>query len=247
MNNALHTLRALGPIDVQNIRRDPLLKWIILIPLAMALMARSFLPTLLQQASALLEFDLLPYYPPLMAFTLLILTPILAGTVIGFLLLDQRDDHTLSALLVTPLTLNGYLAYRLISPSLASLLVSLVILPVSGLAPLSLIELAGVALSAAPLAPLYALFIATFAANKVQGFAISKATGVLMLPPVIAFFIPAAWRIVFGLAPNYWPGMLLWGLMDGSPGVWVYLPVGIVYQGLLLWLLLRRYNHVLKR
>jgi fluoroquinolone transport system permease protein len=244
---ALRTLQALGPIDFQNIRRDPLLKWLILIPVGMALMARTILPALLLKASALVDFDLLPYYPPLMAYTLQILTPMLTGMVIGFLLLDERDDHTLSALQVTPLALNGYLAYRLISPSLASLLVSLAILPVSGLASLSLLELAGVALSAAPLAPLYTLFIAATASNKVQGFAISKISGILLMPTLIAYLIPAGWRIVFGLSPTYWPGMLLWGLLDGNPAAWINLPLSLVYQGLLLWLLLRRYNHVLRR
>jgi fluoroquinolone transport system permease protein len=244
---ALNTVRALGPIDIQNIRRDPLLKWIVLIPLGMAFMARSILPDLLRQASVLVDFDLLPYYQPLMAYTLLILTPMLAGMVIGFLLLDQRDDHTLSALQVTPLTLNGYLVYRLVTPTIASLLVSLAVLQVSGLVRFSLSELFGVALNAAPLSCLYALFIASFAANKVQGFAITKVTGVILLPPLIAYFIPTGWRIVIGFVPTYWPGMMLWGLAEGNPAAWINLPVGLVVQGLLLWLLLRRYNHVMKR
>jgi fluoroquinolone transport system permease protein len=36
-----------------------------------------------------------------MSFVLL-MTPMLAGIVVGFLLLDQRDDQTLTALQVTP-------------------------------------------------------------------------------------------------------------------------------------------------
>jgi fluoroquinolone transport system permease protein len=43
---------------------------------------------------------------------LVVVMPALVGMVIGFLLLDQRDDQTLAALQVTPLTLNGYLIYR---------------------------------------------------------------------------------------------------------------------------------------
>ena len=243
----IQTVRALGPIDIQNIRRDPLLKWITIVPVLMALLSRSLLPVILQQASALVDFDLLPYYRPLMAYTLLIMTPLLTGMVIGFLLLDQRDDHTLSALQVTPLTLDGYLVYRLVTPSMVSMGVTFIILPVSGLAPLSLVELAGVALSGGLLSCLYALFIAAFAANKVQGFAITKITGSVLLPPLIAYFIPAGWRTVFGIVPTYWPGMLLWGLMGGNTAAWINLPVGLAYQAVLLWLLLRRYNHVMKR
>jgi fluoroquinolone transport system permease protein len=39
---------------------------------------------------------------------------------------------------------------------------------------------------ATPMAPVYALFFAAFAQNKVQGFAIMKATGVILWPPIIA-------------------------------------------------------------
>jgi fluoroquinolone transport system permease protein len=244
---ALQTVRALGPIDFQNISRDPLLKWITILPLMIALLSRSLLPVILQRASAVVDFDLLPFYRPLMAYTLLILTPMLTGMVIGFLLLDQRDDHTLSALQVTPLTLNGYLVYRLVTPSLVSIAVTFITLPVSGLAPLSPVELAGVAFSGGLLSCLYTLVIAAFAANKIQGFAVTKITSSVLLPPLVAFFIPAGWRVIFGIVPTYWPGMLLWGLMDGNPAAWINLPVGLAYQAVLLWLLLRRYNHVMKR
>jgi len=243
----IHTIQALGPIDIKNIRRDPLLKWIIVLPLLVAVLSRSLLQILLQQASIVINFNLLPYYRPLMAYTLIILTPMLTGMVIGFLLLDQRDDHTLIALQVTPLTLNGYLIYRLLTPTLVSMAVTFIALPISGLVSLSLLELTGVALSGSLLSCLYALFIAAFAANKVQGSAITKITGSVLLPPLAAFFIPAGWRVIFGIVPTYWPGMLLWGLMDSQPLAWINLPVGLVYQGLLLWLLLKRYNHVMKR
>jgi fluoroquinolone transport system permease protein len=185
------------------------------------------------------------YYPPLMGYMLLMLTPLLVGVVVGFLLLDQRDDQTLVALQVTPLTLSGYLVYRLATPMLFSLVITLIALPLSGLAGISLFEVLLCALLAAPLAPLYALWLASFAQNKVQGFALQKASGVIMLPPLLAFFIHSPWTVLLGLFPTYWPARLLWALQYGEPGGWVYLLVGLLYQGLLLALLVRRFNHIL--
>jgi fluoroquinolone transport system permease protein len=245
--NILQVWRALGPIDVRNVRRDPLLRWLVVLPLAAALAARWFLPSLLVQVEAFMQIPLLPYYPPFMAYALLLLGPMLAGVVVGFLLLDQRDDRTIFALQVTPLSLNNYLAYRLALPILIGLLLSLVVLPLSGLVQLNLLHLLAVALAAAPLAPLFALFLAAFAANKVQGFAIQKGLGVVMLPPVIAYFVPAPWHWLFGLAPTYWPAQVLWQAQSGSGQLWLYLGTGLFVQGLLLWFLLRRFNRLLRQ
>jgi fluoroquinolone transport system permease protein len=245
--NILQVWRALGPIDVRNVRRDPLLRWLVVLPLAAALAARWFLPSLLAQVEAFMQIPLLPYYPPFMAYALLLLGPMLAGVVVGFLLLDQRDDRTLFALQVTPLSLNNYLAYRLALPVLIGLLLSLVVLPLSGLVQLNLLHLLAVALAAAPLAPLFSLFLAAFAANKVQGFAIQKGLGVVMLPPVIAYFVPAPWHLLFGLVPTYWPAQVLWQAQSGSGQLWLFLSVGLLVQGLLLWFLLRRFNRLLRQ
>src|SRR5690606_27817765 len=120
----LSILQSLGPIDAKNIRRDELLRWIIFAPVVMALLVRFLFPIVLVRAGEILQFDLMPYYEPVTSFMIILLTPYLAGLVIGFLLLDQRDDGTLTALQVTPLSLNGYLLYRLTMPMLLSIVMT---------------------------------------------------------------------------------------------------------------------------
>ena len=241
MFKTMQTLRALGPIDVKNVSRDPLLRWLVFYPLLITSLIRWGVPWLTARLLAQFQFDLAPYYPLLMSFVL-VMTPMLAGIVIGFLLLDQRDDQTLTALQVTPLTLNGYLLYRLSVPIGLSLVTTLLVLPLAGLIELGVGSLGLAALSAAPLAPFYALLLAAFAANKVQGFALTKALGVLLVPPVLAYFIPTPWQWIFGLDPLYWPAKLLWMLHAGEPGYWLYLAAGWLYQFWWLLILLRRFN-----
>jgi fluoroquinolone transport system permease protein len=53
------------------------------------------------------------------------------------------------------------------------------------------------------MAPLAALALAALAANKVQGLALMKAAGVVLIPPMIAYFLPAPWRLVFALTPTW--------------------------------------------
>ena len=103
------------------------------------------------------------------------------------------------------------------------------------------------AIAAAPLGPIYALFLASFANNKVQGFALIKAAGIFSWPPIIAYFLPLFWQWVMGIVPTYWPLKVFWMLESGETGWWPYFLVALVYQGLILVPFLRRFNRVASR
>jgi fluoroquinolone transport system permease protein len=244
--NVIRAIRALGPIDLKNVQRDSLLRWIGLYPVLIALIARWGVPVLTRQVAERFDFDLTPYYG-LGLSLMLELMPILAGMVVGFLLLDQRDDQTLTALQVTPLTANGYLVYRIAMPMLFSVLTTLLVFPIIGLMPVAPLPLVLMALGAALLAPIYALFLASFAENKVQGFALMKGAGVVMLPPTIAYFVHSPWQLAFGLVPTYWPVKAFWALQAGDTNYWLYVLVGLVYQLFLMLLLLHRFTAVMRR
>lgn len=245
--SVLRAWRALGPMDGISVGRDPLLRWLLGVPLGTALVVRWLGPPLVARAGELLQVDLAAGWPTVIGYALLLLTPNLAGMVVGFLLLDQRDDGTLTALRVTPLPLRAYVAYRLAAPAAASLLLGVVVFPLAGMAALGPLPLLAVVAGTAPLAPLFALFLATFAANKVQGFALTKLSGVLLAAPLAHLFAPAEWSWLAGVVPTYWPARAYWALAAGEPGAWAFLAVGLAYQGALLVLLLRRFSRILSR
>lgn len=243
----LSILKSLGPIDARNIRRDDLLRWIIFAPVAMALLIRFLFPIVLVRVGEILQFDLMPYYEPVTSFMIILLTPYLAGLVIGFLLLDQRDDGTLTALQVTPLSLNGYLLYRLTMPMLLSMVMTLVAAPLSGVVNIGFGRLVLTAVCAAPFAPIFALLLASLAQNKVQGFAITKVAGIILVPPLLAYFITAPWTMILGIFPTYWPAMTLWSAQADESIFWFYWGFGLIYQFAVLFLLTRRFNKVMRQ
>jgi fluoroquinolone transport system permease protein len=238
------TLRTLSAMDALSVSRDTLLRGMVIVPVMLAIAARWIFPPAIKQASSLLPFDVQPIYPQFVGFVLLLLAPAICGMVVGFTLLDQRDDHTLTALQVTPLPLGVYLTYRLATPMLLSFVMTLVALPLSGQVNLNILELLFVSLAAAPLAPIVALFLGAYAANKVQGFALQKALSVFFIAPYIGILLPMPWKLFIGLVPTYWPPAFLWGLQEGTPYAWVLLPIGLLYQIVLLVGLLRRFNCV---
>ena len=230
---------ALVATDLRSVWRDPMLRWMAVLPVGIAVLLRVGIPLLTQELRTRQGFDLSPYYL-LIVSTLVLLMPVMVGTIAGFLLLDLRDDRTLSALQVTPLSVRGYLAYRLLVPMALSLPVTVLMVQFVGQVEIGIGATWSAALAAAPVAPMYALFLGTFARNKVQGFALMKAAGVLMIPPVVAWWVREPWQWMLGIVPYYWPIKLFWNLAtDRGAGV-VIMSVALSYQALLVWLLLRR-------
>ena len=239
-------IRALGPIDVKSVARDSMLRWLIGMPIVFALAFRWGVPALNEWLGERYAFDLTPHYPLLTSF-LVLMVPTLMGSVVGFLLLDHKDDRTLTALQVTPLTVEGYLAYRIAVPMVVSVPVMMASIAIADLVTMGVVPALAASVQAAPAAPLYALFVAAFAANKVQGFALLKGVGVLTWPPVIAWFISSPWQVAFGIDPLYWPLKLFWMLEAGEPRAWLYFLAGLTYQSLLIAILLRRFKTVIAR
>jgi fluoroquinolone transport system permease protein len=104
--------------------------------------------------------------------------------------LDERDDGTLTALRVTPISMMGYAFYRGGAAVFLSFAYVLVTLRLSGFAPASLLPaMAAVAFLSGLLSAVFAKVLATFAANKVEGMAVTKVLATLMLGPLAAYFI----------------------------------------------------------
>ena len=118
-------------------------------------------------------FDAAPYYPLVMSGYLMTASGIV-GMVVGFLLLDERDAHTLTALRVTPLSMRRYLAYRVTVPLLVATASTLLGYSMIGITPLPFSSLLAISVVGALSAPLLALVLATAAPNKVAGLAVAE-------------------------------------------------------------------------
>lgn len=199
----MRTLPTLLLGDVKNIVRDPMLVLYIAVPFMMATAFRFGLPFMQTLVAEHLAFDITPYYSFAMAFVVMV-TPMMVGALVGFMLLDERDENILSYIAVTPLSKTGYVAYRTTMPVLLSVLLAYVAHALAGLSYISPVKLLPVALMAALEAPVLALFLAAFAENKVEGLAYAKGMGVFYVGPFIGEFAPLPWHYIGGVFPPYW-------------------------------------------
>lgn len=239
--------RSLGAIDVRSVARDPLLRWVLALTPGFGLFLGWVVPPATELLRARFGFDLVPYYPLLMSFLPLVVAG-MVGTVMGFLLLDQRDDQTLTALLVTPMSLGDLLRYRMVVLVAVSVAFSWVTVPLAGLTATTISQLVVASLTAAPLAAVYALFLGSFAENKVQGFALAKVMGIVLVPCVAAYSVEQPWQSVFGLVPHYWPLKVYWLFEEGrARSALVHALIGLAWQGVVVTLLLRRLARVVRQ
>ncbi|WP_342478116.1 hypothetical protein NYE24_04105 [Paenibacillus sp. FSL H7-0350] len=221
--------------DSRNAIKDPMLLLITLGPLLLTLVVRYGLRPLAEWIAFLSSFDLLSYSSFITVF-LMLLVPQLAGIAAGLLILDERDEHLIGIYAVTPLMKSGYLAYRLILPTSISIIMTAVFLLFSGV---SRYEPANIAVLLLLLleTPILAMFLATFAANKVEGLALSKIIGLTLLGAVFAYFVPAPWQLIAGVFPTYWPAKLYLEGIAGNPSastITVIFIVGLLFHLLLL-------------
>ena len=223
--------RALAAADARVLLRDPLLGWVFLLPIGLALLLRVLIPAI-GSALAPSGFRLEPYHPLIMSGCLMTAQGIV-GMVVGFLLLDERDGRTLSALRVTPLSMRAYLAYRVAGPLVAGTAATLVGYPLVGLTPLDMPVLMPIAAVAALSAPTLALLLPIAAPNKVAGFAVVKVMNVVSLLPVVAYFMPTPIQFVAGILPTFWPMRALWAAAEGGPHL-LYVMVGTVVAAIVI-------------
>jgi fluoroquinolone transport system permease protein len=235
----LRTFRALGRIDIGSVLTDPMLRGLALVPLMAALAIRLLLPAVAARVGALAGVDLGWLVAPLSGYAVVGIAPLIAGSVVGFLLLDQRDDRTLLALRVTPMPFGLYLAYRLAAPSLVAVVAILAAVAVAGGLGLGPTEALLAALASAPLAPVAALALVAFARNKVQGAALMKAASILLMAPLASFFLPAGWGLALSALPTYWVARSTWALQSGE-AAWPFMLGAWAVSGVVAALLLLR-------
>lgn len=225
--------------DLKNVTRDSFLILIYCIPVFIALLFHFAVPLI---AGFVAQWvDLTEHYAFMMSF-LTFLTPSFVGMVMGFMLLDERDEDILSYMAVTPLSKSGYLLYRIVSPVIISFVIMYLVLFIAHLTPIPVIRLIPVGLMAALEAPMLALFLAAFANNKVEGLAIYKLTSMIFLAPFVGYFVKSNWAYLAGVLPPFWITKAYLASFEPYAHYCLFIIVGMVVHAIFIILMLRRFN-----
>lgn len=233
-------LLALGRRDIRGTYRDPLLVMLVIAPIIWTTGVAVLTPRVTKLLSTRDGFDLVPYYPLILTAFLLLTSVIIAAALAAFLVLDEIDAGTLTALRVTPLPLPTLVGYRAATVLFVTTIYVIATLSFSGILEPGLIPtLIPIGLVAGLSAVVTLLLIVTLAGNKIQGIAMVRALGMLIAGlPCLPWFIDSPWSLAFGVLPPYWAAKAFWMASDHSVW-WPYLVGGVIYNSALCWLLYR--------
>ncbi|WP_320130693.1 hypothetical protein [uncultured Sphaerochaeta sp.] len=146
---------------------------------------------------------LAPYY---LLFDLMLgmLTPFMFCFASAMVMLEEYDVNLSSYLSVTPLGKKGYLISRLGLPALVSCLLSLLLLKGFSLTDWTAKAQVWTTLLSSLSAIIEALLVFSYSRNKVEGMAVAKLSGLLMLGFPIPFFLHTGFSYCFAFLPSYW-------------------------------------------
>jgi fluoroquinolone transport system permease protein len=246
--------RKLACLDLKLVWRDRFLLMMFLVVLYLAAVLRYGLPWLNTYLdvhgvlpSATVSMSLTDVYPMLIAFLVIFQGALIAGTIVGFMLLDEKEDGTLKVILVTPVPFRRYVWYRVATPMALSFVVVVAMAFLIDQAVIPLGQLLLIAAGAALTAPIGSLFYVILAENKVQGFALAKFVGIVGWLILLGWFVPEPWQWLFGLFPPFLISKAYWMAFEGRAWWWVALLAGVVLQAGVIAVLVQRFHRVVYR
>ena len=147
------------------------------------------------------------------------------GALLGFSLLENKDEQTIKSIAVSPVSVQGYALFKTLYAYgfgvlgnlvmvgglklLASDLYSFVVNDQLsfGLDAVSYIDILLFSIVSALIVPSIGGVFAALAKNKIEGFTLMKSSGILFIIPVLAIFDVFAdgKQYLLGFAPNFWP------------------------------------------
>lgn len=183
--------------------------------------------------------------PLITSLAVALLTPMNIGIVLGFQLLEEKEQGVFRAISVTPLNNDYYLFYRFAITVVIGSIMTYFVHEILGLISLPLVFLLPVILVATCQIPLQSLMIASFARNTLEGFAVMKGTGFTLLVPLLVAYFFSDYSISWlaGIFPFFWLIKAYQFAINDQIGLFIAsLSVGISYTLLLCWILFRYYR-----
>lgn len=208
--------------------RDSMMFFILLYPIVFALLGRFLLPWLTEKYG----FNFEPF-TDLILVILVLFIPIAYGALIGFSLLEDRDDNVFINIRVTPLSLHQFIWFRLVGVYIMCVIATIFVIWFSKVGNLPIKNIIPISLLASLEAPISGLLINALARNKIEGFAVMKAGGSIIVFPIVSLFFNGAKELFFSFAPGFWSAKVISSLIRGG-GLYLtykqYYFIGLVYM-----------------
>jgi len=227
--------------EIKNIFRDSMYLFFMIYPIILGVVGYFLIPYIESQVSAT------SLVPEITSMILILLTGFIFGALTAFTLLDDKDDLVLLSLKVTPISVKAYVMFKLLISFIFGLIATLVVVFTTGfLTGSSIWIILLISVLGALQAPGVALIVNSFSTNKVEGFVIMKMSGLILVFPVLAFFIQSWQEVFLVFAPGFWSARLiqieLIPTIDVNFTFMVYFILGVIYNLLFVTIFMKIYS-----
>lgn len=135
---------------------------------------------------------------------LAVLAPYMVCFASALVMLTEYDENMTAYMALTPVGKRGYILSRLAFPAALSFIVSSILLPVFSLTRWQLPLVLLVCLLSSGLSMIVSLLIFSFSHNRVEGMAMAKMSGLMMLGLFVPFFLTTDAQYLCSPLPSFW-------------------------------------------
>jgi len=221
---------------LRQIWNDDMLVAVFVAPLLVACLFRFGIPYLESLLCSYFHREvILQGYYLLFDLFLSVLTPYMFCFASSMVMLTEYDENMTSYMAVTPVGKKGYLVSRLAFPAAISFLVSVLLMCWFTLTIWSTFMTIITCLMTCTLSIIVSLFIFSFSHNRVEGLAVAKLSGLVMLGLPVPFLLLSKIQYLFSFLPSFWIAKLCM-----EQNVLFILPTLLV-SGIWMWALYQKF------
>lgn len=218
--------------DFRLVFRDKSLRLFLVLPLLNVLVIRYGLPIVVG------IFESLTPYIPFVIMLISMQGALAFGFIFSMVLIDEKDTSVNKVYGILPVSGFWFTLFRLTPAFLLSSAATFFVLLAEPFYDLPISSNLLYSALAGLTAPQMILFVAIMADNKIEAMTWQKLFNIPISLPILAFFVPPAFSVVFALLPTYWAFQGLYILIEGG-GLFVHFAVGFVYSLLIIQALVR--------
>lgn len=212
--------------DLRYLFRDKMLTFFLFTPFFLMLFIRLFVPYLIETYPAVA-----PYHRYMVMMGAM-QTAILFGFLGAFIFLEEKDENILAVIRILPISSVAFVVQRLTFGTVFSYFGALFLL--SSTSDINLWQSAFLSIFYALVAPIISLSVGGFAKNKIEGMAYFKGIDLLLVLPILSFFVPQGFQYIFSVVPVFWAFQLHNALLNGDD-ILLFSLITPLYYMLFLW------------
>lgn len=194
--------------DLNRILKDTILMPLLLAPMLVGIVFKIGYSLGIPWVINRFSLDLSIYSDYILAMVISFI-PVMLGIVMGFMMIEDKDDNIIQLFMVTPMEIEGYLINRMAIIGSFSFIYTIINYYIMSIHNLNVLRLIIVAISNSILAITVGMFFFTKVSDKIKGLTYAKGFNLLSFFVFAPFIKSNLFNMIANIVPTYWLGQAI--------------------------------------